>query len=140
MSELLASKLREEVFAAIRAHTAATVAEAEAATIAIIRLVGNAAALDATPPETTDADLAQALQSVYADLASKQTSLDPDMLAVLNQVEPESEPAPETADERQAAIVAMIRSGGHYADGAGPATRAMMGKLADWIESGEWRR
>ena len=30
MSDLLASKLREEVFTAIRAYTAATVAEAEA--------------------------------------------------------------------------------------------------------------
>lgn len=44
--DLLASKLREEVFTAIRAHTAATVSEAEAATLAILRLVENAAPSD----------------------------------------------------------------------------------------------
>ena len=46
MKMLLASKLREEVFTAIRAHTAATVSEAEAATLAILRLVENAAPAD----------------------------------------------------------------------------------------------
>ena len=46
MSDLLASKLREEVFTAIRAHTAATVSETEAATLAILRLVENAAPSD----------------------------------------------------------------------------------------------
>lgn len=38
---LMASRLREEVYTAIRAFTCATVAEAEAATRAVIRLVEN---------------------------------------------------------------------------------------------------
>lgn len=46
MNMLLASKLREEVFTAIRAYTAATVAESEAATMAILRLVENATPTD----------------------------------------------------------------------------------------------
>ena len=94
MSDLLASKLREEVFTAIRAYTAATVAEAEAATFAIIRLVGNAAALDAARGES--------------------------------------------ADERQAAIVAAARSL-DSADFNESEYRAFQ-RVADWIESGEWRR
>ena len=69
-----------------------------------------------------------------------------------------SDPAPETPDERQAAIVKALREDAHRCDcfaysddecacgarGSEPGERSFKRKsvedIADWIESGEWRK
>lgn len=48
--------------------------------------------------------------------------------------------APETADERQAAIVARLRDAGAEVGSAAIQVDNWLEYAADWIESGEWRR